>query len=201
MPRPSNTNERRQQITRGLMTAMATGGYGGATVQEIARTAKLTPGVVHYHFGSKQAILLALVEQLAATTDARLQKRLEDSQTPRDRLLAFIDAHVALDDDADPSAVACWVQIGAEALRQPEVCEVYESIVEQELSLLRALVIAALDEVGQPTDDGAEMAAALYSAIQGAYQLAVATDALPQGFASPMLQRIVDGFLLPKEAP
>jgi TetR/AcrR family transcriptional repressor of bet genes len=198
MPRPTNTDARRVQIVRGLMKAMATNGYDGATIQAIAREAKLTPGVVHYHFPSKQAVLLALVEQLAVTTENRLQKRLQNAQSARDRLLAFVDAHVALDEDADSDAVGCWVQIAAESLRQPEVGEVYQSIVKHELAVLCELVVDALHEANkapEADDTAAEIAAALYSTIQGAFQLGVATRTLPSGFATPMFRRMVDGLL------
>ena len=58
MPRPSNTDARREQIVLGLQRVMAERGYEKATVSAIAQAAGLTPGLVHYHFKNKQEMLL-----------------------------------------------------------------------------------------------------------------------------------------------
>ena len=76
MPRPSNSEARRAQITRALMKVMAKRGYDGASVADIAKAAKLTPGLVHYHFESKQEILLELLASLVARHEAGLEARL-----------------------------------------------------------------------------------------------------------------------------
>src|ERR1700742_120467 len=102
MPRPSNTDERRAQIVAGLMQVMATQGYDGASTQTIAEAAGLSPGLVHYHFKNKREVLLALIEALGARLDSRFERRAEQTGSPRGRLYAFIDAHLALGTDASP---------------------------------------------------------------------------------------------------
>src|SRR5690348_580789 len=103
----------------GLRVAMSTLGYDGASIQSIAEAAGLSPGLIHYHFGTKLEILLALVDSLAGRVTARYQRLADKASTPREKLFAFLDAHVALGNDASPEAVACWVAIGAESLRHP----------------------------------------------------------------------------------
>ena len=56
MARPSNTEERRQQIVEGLLRVMAERGYERASIAEIAKAAGLSPGLVHYHFTEKQEL-------------------------------------------------------------------------------------------------------------------------------------------------
>ena len=121
MPRPSNTEERRAQIVDGLIAVMARQGYERASVAAIAAEAHLVPGLVHYHFESKLEILLALVEVLHARLRERTARLLAgvDPEDPHARLAAFLDAHVATGTGADPQAVACWVAIAAEAVREP----------------------------------------------------------------------------------
>jgi len=196
MPRPSNTEARRREIVEGLMAAMAQSGYSGASIQAIARAAGLTPGLVHYHFESKQEVLLALVEELSRRVRARYEARLAGSAEPWDRLRAFLDAHLALGQDADPRAVACWVAIGAEAVRLPEVRQVYEAAIAQQLETLQSLVREILVAEGRPTREARSLAAGLLAAIQGSYQLAVAAGATPRGFAAPTLLRMARGLLL-----
>ena len=196
MPRPSNTETRRKEIVEGLMAAMAESGYSGASIQAIARAAGLTPGLVHYHFRSKQEVLLALVEELSGRVRARYEAHLDGSEEPWDRLRAFLDAHLALGRDADPRAVACWVAIGAEAVRLPEVRQVYETAIAEQLETLQSLVREILVTEGRPTREARSLAAGLLAAIQGSYQLAVAAGAAPRGFAAPTLLRMARGLLL-----
>src|SRR3954451_9298292 len=121
MPRPSNTDERRKQITRGLVGVMAKKGYDGASIADIAKAAKLTPGLVHYHFKNKQEILLAELQDLTEGHVARLDQALVKSDDARAQLAAFIDFHLGLGAHADPEALACWILLSGEALRDPKV--------------------------------------------------------------------------------
>ena len=197
MPRPSNTQERRQQITEGLLSVMAKRGYEGATIPAIARAAKLAPGLVHYHFPHKQAILLALVDNLAGKVRSRLDRLLAATGTdPRAQLSAFIEAYVGKGEDADPAAVACWVSIGSEAVRQPEVREAYQRAVRDQLAVLEHLVSAVLASEGRSTQRRREIALGVLSAIEGAYRLIVAApEQIHAGFAAPTLWRMAEGLV------
>lgn len=178
-----------------LRRVMARTGYERATIAAIAREASLSPGLVHYHFGSKQDILLALVERLAAEVEARAQASV--GSTPRERLLAWIDAHVALGHGADPDAVACWIEIGAEALHQPEVAEIWRRVVAGRLDDLAARVREVyVSEGSSAACDARETAAALLSGIEGAWRLGSgAPSALPRGFASRGLRAMAEALL------
>src|SRR5688572_24235760 len=111
MPRPSNTDTRRRQITGALRRVMARQGYERASVADIAAAARLAPGLVHYHFESKLDILLALLDELAAEHHERLGAALDAAgASPRARLAAFIDFHLSTR-SADPEALACWITL------------------------------------------------------------------------------------------
>ena len=195
MARPRNTEIRRRQIVDGLRHVMADRGYEGASIHAIARAAGLTPGLVHYHFGSKQEILIGLVQLLADHVRARYEVRSGQVTSARERVEAFIDSHVALDADADPNAVRCWVMVGAEALHQGEVHQVYQEAVRVELELFEKLIRDTLVDSGKSTSHARAMSAAVFSAIQGAYQLSVSTDLLPRGFASTSIKAMTRGLL------
>ena len=190
MGRPSNTLQRRSEIVDGLLAAMATHGYEGASIQAIGKAAGLAPGLVHYHFDTKAEVLLALVERLVAQVRARYAAR------SGDRLDAFIDAHLALGPDADPRAVAAWSIIGAEALRQPEVRRLYRAALASTVRELKRLVAARLKEHQRATRGAGRIAAAVVSAIEGAFRIAAAAPgALPAGYAAPMVRRMTAGLV------
>jgi TetR/AcrR family transcriptional repressor of bet genes len=175
----------------GLLKVMARDGYAGSTITKIGQAAKLTPGLVHYHFQSKHEILTALIALLTARVAKRLESRLALAGTdPRLRLEAFVDAYVALGKDADPSAVAAWAVIGAEAVRAADVSALYSEAIGSALGQLRKLIGAALRAEGRETENAGAIAAAMMAMIEGAYRIhAGAPDVLPKGFAAPALRR------------
>jgi TetR/AcrR family transcriptional repressor of bet genes len=192
--RPSNTDARRAQIVEGFLKVMAQDGYAGATIAKIGRSANLSPGLVHYHFASKQEILVAAIERLTTRIDARIQAR----QAPDawKRLLGFVDAYVGLGDDADPAAVSSWVVIAAEAVRDPQVRGLYAAALEAAYRRGRTLISDVLRERGRQTQKAASLAAAVMSMIEGAYLIsASAPGLLPQGFAAPMLVKTLESLI------
>ncbi|NOK03979.1 MULTISPECIES: TetR family transcriptional regulator C-terminal domain-containing protein [Myxococcus] len=198
MPRPSNTEERRQQIVAGLLKVMSERGYERASISEIAKAAALSPGLVHYHFNGKQEILLTLVEQLAAQARQRVATRLERVKGPdaRARVDAFVEAFLATGDDAAPAAVASWVTISAEAIRQPEVRAIYEQVVRADLEHLTSLVAAVVGRRKAPA-----LAAGLFAAVQGYFVLAASVPGLvPAGSAASTVKRMAAGLLDPAGA-
>ena len=189
MARPSNTEERRGQIVQGLLRVMAERGYERASIAEIARAAGLSPGLVHYHFTQKQDVLLALVEQLAARARERVKARLTRAVGPRAQVDAFLEALLSVGDGAEPEAVAAWVTISAEAVRQPEVRAAYEQVVRADLALLEELVGASLGP-----ERGRAVAAGLFAAIQGYFVLsATAPGLVPPGSAASTVKRMAAG--------
>jgi TetR/AcrR family transcriptional repressor of bet genes len=179
MGRPSNTVERRREIMRALERVMAAQGYSGATVAEVARVAGLNPGLVHYHFKTKQEILLALIAEIAQTLERRYQKRVAQAGgEPVAELVAFIQAHLAFGVDADPSLVGAWVTIGAESVARPEVRGVYTRALRRRSIELRRLCRRALKARRGSGRGAADMSLVIASAIDGVYLTSVAAPGL-----------------------
>jgi TetR/AcrR family transcriptional repressor of bet genes len=202
MPRPSNTQERRQQIVDALLPVMAERGYEGASIQAIARRAGLAPGLIHYHFESKQQILLEAVRQLTALFEARFQALAAEAATPRERLRAFIDARLARGPGASQTAVAAWVIVGAEAVRQPEVKVAFQEVMRAQRALLERLL---RDQAGETLGarDVQHLCAIVLAAIEGAFQLSVSADeVMPKDYAARTLLAVVESHLaaLPRRA-
>src|SRR6185436_11562780 len=138
------------------------------------------------------------VERLARTLEDRVEARLglAVKDGPRGRLRAVLDAYVALGDDADPRAVAAWAVIGAEAIREPEVRALFTQAVGASLARLREHVTACLRAERRRTRHAGTIAAALLSAIEGAYRISAgAPGLLPPGFAAPALRQMAEGLL------
>ena len=198
MARPSNTALRREEIAGGLLRVMAAKGYGGATIAEIAREAGLPPGIVHYHFESKKAILVAVLQRLSDILRDRYARRAARAGRTEARggMRAWIDAHVALGPDADPKAMACWVAVGVEALRDSVVRGAFEKALAEDRKALETAVRAALRMEGRDPRGARAISAALLAAVQGAFQLGCAAPGMiPPGSMAPLLRRMADGMI------
>jgi TetR/AcrR family transcriptional repressor of bet genes len=196
--------ERRAQIVTGMMRAMATHGYERATIQRIAAEIDITPGLIHYHFNTKQEILLATLDEIAARMSARytralatMKKEREGSENERlgDALHAWIEAHVGLGDGADEEAMAAWVAISCEATLSEEVREPFNQVIERDLAAL----IEALAQCPTPPSDSKDamhIAVSLMAMLQGLYLLSQTMETLgEQGFAREQLERAALGML------
>ncbi|BDU19379.1 TetR/AcrR family transcriptional regulator [Dyella sp. GSA-30] len=196
MPRKPNTELRRQQIVDGLLKTIATQGYAGATVQAIAAASGLAPGLIHYHFHDKREILVALVDQLAGYASHRFESRASMATTAQGRLRAYIDARLAYGADANPDAVAAWVMIGAEAIRDPDVREIYQRAVSQEIALVKKLLKAQLVDSGKRVRKLDAFAAGLLAFVEGVFVLASnARTIVPTGFAADMANEWVQRYI------
>lgn len=185
MARKPNSDARRAEIVSALQAVMAQHGYEKATIQAIAKAAGLAPGLIHYHFKNKQEILLSLVKTLADFARQRFAQSAQPAVSAMARLQAYLHARLGLGDGAAPDVVAAWVVIGAEAVRQEEVREVYQQAVAEELTLLTTLLTACLNEQERDCSMATQLAAGLLAMIAGAYQLASAAgQVMPVGYAA-----------------
>lgn len=201
MSRASNTDSRRAQIVEALVDVMAKQGYDGASIADIAKRAGLAPGLVHYHFKNKLEILVEAVRALAAAHVRALDAALAaaDPDDAAARLVAFIDVHLGLGAHADPDALACWVLVSAEALRERRV----RTEVEAALADLTRRVVEIIERGhanGQfKCSDAKAAAAALVATIQGYFTVAAtARELIPSGSAAPCALRMAEGLVQPK---
>jgi TetR/AcrR family transcriptional regulator, transcriptional repressor of bet genes len=196
MSRKRNTEQRRAEIVNALLATMAEHGYEKATIQLIARQAGLTPGLLHYHFKTKAEILLELVKALSQLSQQRYADFAATAVTPDQKLNAYVQARLGKGEGAAPHAVAAWVIIGAEAVRQPEVKAVYQGAVKLEIALIEELLTACLRDKQKQLAQVKPLSAALLAFMEGAFQLAsAAPDAMPAGFAADTATQLVRRFI------
>jgi TetR/AcrR family transcriptional repressor of bet genes len=193
---------RRAQIVTGMMRAMATHGYERATIQRIAAEIDITPGLIHYHFQTKQEILLATLDEIAARMSARYTRALQQTDATSttkhplgESLLAWIEAHVGLQDGADEEAMAAWVAISCEATLSEDVRGPFNQVIERDLA---ALIEALAQCPSPPTDPqvAKQIAVSLMAMLQGLYLLSQTMETLgSRGFARAQLERAALGML------
>lgn len=69
----AETEETRITLLNTARQVFAERGYANTSMDELTAQAKLTRGALYHHFGDKRGLLAAVVEQIDAETDQRLQ--------------------------------------------------------------------------------------------------------------------------------
>ena len=101
MPRHKDT-ERNQVMseTRRLLLDAATAefareGYDGANINRISRAAGFAKGTIYNYFPSKRALMLALIDLIAASHHEYLAEQVREEEAPDRRLQRFFQAGLA----------------------------------------------------------------------------------------------------------
>ena len=188
------TDQRRAQIVDALLVVMAQHGYAKATIAKIAAEANLNQGLLHYHFKSKQQILLALLDRLV-NSELDALNALEGSSI--DILTAVIARLLGAGESARPQVVAVWVTIAAEAIRQPEVADSFREALVRLGAFLTA-VIQQGQRAGELSTDRPvdEIVAAFLALVQGYFTLAAtARELVPTSSAAPAARTMLQAML------
>ncbi len=180
------------------MRTMAMRGYVGASIATIAREAGLAPGLVHYYFESKQAILLELMQEIRRGVLARFEDRLDPTgDDPWKRLYAFTDAFLERDPTGGTAPLqATWLVISAEAIHQPAVRERYRGMLLDQVERIDRLLRDVLTHEGRSVRNARSLAVAIAAAIQGVYLIdAAVPGASEPGSSAPALRQMIEGLV------
>ncbi len=105
MPKRVDHEERRRQIADALLRAAATRGLHATGMREVAAEAGVSLRLVQYYFGTKEELLLAAMQQLAAQFGGRVMARIkkiketEDPVSPREVIAAILTEALPADDE------------------------------------------------------------------------------------------------------
>ena len=105
MPKRVDHEERRRQISDAMLRTAATRGLHATGMREVAAEAGVSLRLVQYYFGTKEELLLAAMQQLAAQFAERAMariNRLKQTQSPvnpRDVIAAILAEGLPADDE------------------------------------------------------------------------------------------------------
>jgi AcrR family transcriptional regulator len=88
-------NKTRQQLLQAATTEFAREGYVGANINRISRAAGFAKGTIYNYFPSKRALMLALIDEIAAAHTDCILERVEPEEEPAQRLGCFFSAGFA----------------------------------------------------------------------------------------------------------
>lgn len=181
MARPSNREERREDLVRALEAVLAEHGLGGATVAKVADEAGVAPGLVHHHFEDREDLMRALARSLLA----RFRHQLPAERDPAAFLAAYVEAAVALRPSQGKTAARAWVGLFAEAVRSTSVRRLVQRALQTEVERLESRFAA----LGDDPRRAKENAAGLVAGIIGCLVFGAVVPNTAVGFAAPFLKR------------
>lgn len=122
MPRQeSNRAARRQNLIEAASTVMANRGFRGAGIAEIAAVAGIVPANLYRYFATKEELVLAIVMAQRAEIGRCLAEARSGARGARDALGRFMAAVTRA--AIEPGMRALWLEILAEAARNPRIAE------------------------------------------------------------------------------
>lgn len=78
----AKSETRRQQVLDAALEVFARDGYGNAAVDDIARASSTSKGGVYFHFPSKQALFLALMDEAGGMLLDRVERAMAEQPDP-----------------------------------------------------------------------------------------------------------------------
>jgi AcrR family transcriptional regulator len=105
VPKRVDHEERRRQISDALLRVAAERGLHATGMREVAAEAGVSLRLVQYYFGTKEELMLAAMQQLAARFSERALARInrikdtEDPVNPRDVIAAILTEGLPVDDE------------------------------------------------------------------------------------------------------
>jgi AcrR family transcriptional regulator len=97
-PRPKATfieAARRRQILDIALREITAKGYGNTTLQEIAKQADISKGVIYYHFNDREELLRSIWSELIGELFEYRRRRVEAAAGAREKLNAYVAANFA----------------------------------------------------------------------------------------------------------
>jgi AcrR family transcriptional regulator len=125
---PAQTQEERKTQTRARLIAAAADlfarkGFHAVSAEAVADAADRTTGALYNHFGSKDGLLLALVEQWLDESAARISADVEGSSDLNGRLRALWSDSMTPDPDDGDSWLLLELELWLHAARNAEFAD------------------------------------------------------------------------------
>ncbi len=86
---------RREQIIKAAVEVLSEIGYVSTSLSKIANKANISTGLISYHFSGKEDLMNNTLMYLVQQEWVFIKEKVEQKQTPTEKLMAFIEASLA----------------------------------------------------------------------------------------------------------
>src|SRR5678816_1908060 len=95
------TARTRQRLLTAAAAEFAARGFAGASVDRIARAARVNKAMIYYHFSSKAALYREILRDMFDAVARRVTDAARASSDPGEKVRAFVEA-IAIEAEARP---------------------------------------------------------------------------------------------------
>ena len=95
-PKYRVSKERYRSILQTSEKLFGEKGYQGVSIEEIARTAGVSKGLVIYHFGSKENLLVNVLREETTTLFTQLDTVIQNHDTAKDKIRAAVEMYLSI---------------------------------------------------------------------------------------------------------
>jgi TetR/AcrR family transcriptional regulator len=131
-PKRSAAVASRDRVFAAAAAEFAARGYAGASVDRIARTARLNKAMIYYHFTSKAALYREIIRDMLHAVRARVTAVAASADAPEDKIRGYVAA-IASEAQARPHFPAIWMR---------EIAEGGEHVDASTMSYMRDVLVA-----------------------------------------------------------
>jgi TetR/AcrR family transcriptional regulator len=103
----------RDRLFAAAAAEFAARGYAGASVDRIARAARLNKAMIYYHFTSKAALYRAILRDMFDAVRTRVGEVVASGAAPEEKIRAYVEA-IAAEAEARPHFPPIWLREIAE---------------------------------------------------------------------------------------
>ncbi len=163
MPRPKG-EARREEILGATCEVLRERGFANTRMSDVAHRLGISPPLVVYHFGSKDALLAEAFAFASRNELDDLDAIADSPSSPVDRIDALLVAGVG---PSTRASWAMWIDSWGEALRSPVLRRTWRQLDDRWRAVLEAVVQEGMDSGVFSEGDAAEMAAVIAALIDG----------------------------------
>lgn len=194
----SEPTDAREEIMAATYHILCEEGYAGLTMRAIATEAGTSKSLIHYHYDTKDDLLLAFLERFLDRLDrflAELQAETDDHEA---RLLAFVDRFVVESDEAERQSFwRALLELRLQAAHDEEFREQLRANNEAIREALATIIAEGIDEGAFRAVDPRATADLILDALEGARtrQATLGTDDAPLAARESVHEHVVSTLL------
>lgn len=194
-PKVGVAPKRRAEIIEATFFCIALKGYSNITMQDIADSAGVSKGVIHYYFRNKDELFLSVLEKLIKDLDGHLARNVDQAKTPPEKVRAIINA-VFEKTGANKKFQIVVLDLWAHSMRNATLKTAHRSQYARYRHLAKKIIAEGIDEGYFKECDPARAASALIGLIEGfAIQWIFDGKAFDLASAQQCTEEIIMGYL------
>lgn len=194
----SEPSDAREEIMRATYHILCAEGYAGLTMRAIATEAGTSKSLIHYHYDTKDELLLAFLERFLDRLDrflAELQAETDDHEA---RLVAFLDRFVVEPEEEDRQSFwRALLELRLQAAHDEEFRDQLKANNEAIREALASIIADGIEEGAFREVDPRATADLILDALEGARtrQATLGTDDAPLAARESVREHVVDDLL------